>query len=522
MTYAKLMKSKRELRDLEKQKERSSAKVGQFLLNLQTLKRQLSSDSVLTQSKRQTPVAWRSPQKSSSKKVHVDLLISPPSSVDRLTPDSKERGCFGSGDPRMVDESGYPLVSIKEAATIVADLRGALTKTTIQRAILQENSSKLKEQQREIDQMERMKQQLFKGRAITNLDLYRSLIFKAPRKETIQNGIKIPKSGRIKIRDVMEIKANESDDFSNLRGQAPVVTRKKELRNIIVPQEEIKKANREFWRHNGSDSESESESELRQLFDEGEDHQVLEDDMEEFDMHSENSKRSPSNRMRNKWNKTPDFLVEMRKRQLERAEKREEIRKLHELKEAEKKRLTFEAETERLKKEQEDKLTKRKKVRALVKQEKLEQKIRTRELERFQFLTRRAKLCNETRLKKRYGLEPWINLVKEKKLNEYLADKHHEKFLLKKCLADWIHMTKSNVIMRRVKAEEFEKQKLLTHSFGKWLDCQINSKLKLQAAFDFNEMRLTSLFFNNWRSLNDKESKKQFKKDLEAIKFHRR
>ena len=512
MTYAKLMKSKRELRDLEKQKERSSAKVGQFLLNLQTLKRQLSSDSV--HSKRQTPVAWRSPQK--SKKVQADSLITAPSSVDRLSPDSKERGCFGSGDPRMVDESGYPLVSIREAATIVADMRGALTQTTIQRALLQEQSHKLKEQQREIDQMERMKQQLYMGRAITNLDLYRSLIFRAPRKETVQNGIKIPKSGRIKTRDVMEIKANESAnkmDFSNLRGQAPVVTRKKEIRNIIVPQEEIKKANREFWRHDGS--ESDSEPELRQLFDE--EGEIMEDMEEEFDLKSEDTNSRLSKR-----NKTPAFLVQMRKRQLERAEKREEIRKLHELRDAEKKRQTFEAETERLKKEQDEKVKKRKKVKALLKQEKLEQRLRIQEIERIQFMNRRAKLCNETRLKKRFGLEPWINLVKEKRLNEYLADKHHENFLLKKSLADWIHMTRSNMIMRRVKAEEFEKQKLLTHSFGKWLDCQINSKRKLQAAFDFNEMRLTSLFFNNWRSLNDQESKKQFKKDLEAIKFHRR
>ena len=88
------MKSKKELRDLEKQKERSSAKVGQFLLNLQTLKRQLSSDSV--HSKRQTPVAWRTPQKK-SKKLNEDLLMTEPSSVDRLTPISKDRGCFGSG-----------------------------------------------------------------------------------------------------------------------------------------------------------------------------------------------------------------------------------------------------------------------------------------------------------------------------------------------------------------------------------------------------------------------------------------
>ena len=69
----------------------------------------------------------------------------------------------------MVDESGYPLVSIREAATIVADMRGALTKTTVQRALLGENSNKLKAQQREIDQMERMQQQLYLGRAITNL-----------------------------------------------------------------------------------------------------------------------------------------------------------------------------------------------------------------------------------------------------------------------------------------------------------------------------------------------------------------
>ena len=267
----------------------------------------------------------------------------------------------------------------------------------------------------------------------------------------------------------MEIKANESAnkmDFSNLRGQAPVVTRRKEIRNIIVPQEEIKKANREFWRHTNSDEEenSESESELQKLFDE-----KYEENEDDFDLEPDNSemgyKETPSKR-----NKTPPFLVQMRKRQMERAEKREEIRKLHELREAEKKRQTYEAETERLKREEDEKIKKRKKIKALIKQEKLEQKLRKEEIERMQFLLRKSKLCNETRLKKRFGFDPWLNMVKEKRLNEFLADKHHEKFILKKCFQDWIHMTKSNVIMRRVKAEEFEKQKLLTHSFEKWLE----------------------------------------------------
>lgn len=50
----------------------------------------------------------------------------------------------------------------------------------------------------------------------------------------------------------------------------------------------------------------------------------------------------------------------------------------------------------------------------------------------------------------------------------------------------------------------------------------MSSKRKLQAAFDFNEMRLTTLIFKNWRALNDQESRIQFKKDLKAIRHHRR
>ena len=54
-----------------------------------------------------------------------------------------------------------------------------------------------------------------------------------------------------------------------------------------------------------------------------------------------------------------------------------------------------------------------------------------------------------------------------------LADKHYETFIKSKCFQDWIHMTKSNQIMRRVRADEFEKQKLLSNSFGKWVEVQV-------------------------------------------------
>ena len=70
-TYTRLMKSKKELLNLEKQKEKSQAKVGEFLLNLQTLRRQIHSEMDFhPMSRKPTPVsaAWRSSPRQSPKK----------------------------------------------------------------------------------------------------------------------------------------------------------------------------------------------------------------------------------------------------------------------------------------------------------------------------------------------------------------------------------------------------------------------------------------------------------------------
>lgn len=452
------MKSKKELRDSQKQKEKSSAKVSQFLLNLQTLKKQLEQDraSVISNKKIQATTP-RTPRKAKRLNTESEIFITAPSSVERLSPLSRERGCFGHGDPSIVDEAGHPLVSIKEAAAIVQDFRGTLTQTSIQRGMLSDQGWKLKDQQKEIEEMEQIKHQLQMGRAITNIDLYRCLIFK----ENGQRKIKSQPSGishkrQIHKNDIIEMKFKEEQvktDFSNLRGQAPVVTRKKEIRNIIVPQEEIVKANREFLGHSGDQYDSDnSEPEIKRLFD-----SVLGD--KDIENHEENKRT-----------KTPSFLVQMRKRQQERAEKREEIKKYHELKAAEKQRQAYENETLRIQKEQEEKLKRRRKIRQLIKAEKEGEMQRKTELERLQFQNQKAKINNEKRLKKRFGFEPWKQLLQEKRINEYWAEKHHDNCLQKRCLQDWIHWTKSNQIMRRVKAEEFERQRLLTNSLGKWVE----------------------------------------------------
>ena len=105
------MKSKKELLNLEKQKEKSQAKVGEFLLNLQTLRRQIHSEMDFHPlSRKPTPVSanwktspWHSPKKTPKKirklLIRDEDLITAPSSVDRLSPISYEMGCLGNGHP---------------------------------------------------------------------------------------------------------------------------------------------------------------------------------------------------------------------------------------------------------------------------------------------------------------------------------------------------------------------------------------------------------------------------------------
>ena len=90
---------------------------------------------------------------------------------------------------------------------------------------------------------------------------------------------------------------------------------------------------REFWGHDESqqyESDS-SEPEIRKLF-----NSDIANDGRDSIMTDGSSKNKPL---------TPTFLIEMRKRQQERAERREEIRKIHDARADEKRRKAFEAET---------------------------------------------------------------------------------------------------------------------------------------------------------------------------------
>ncbi len=87
----------------------------------------------------------------------------------RLSPAKFDQGSFGAGDKSKVDEAGFPLVSICEAANKVMYMKAMLNHTNVQREMIREQKEKLMQQERELKAMEEMHLQLMTGRAITNV-----------------------------------------------------------------------------------------------------------------------------------------------------------------------------------------------------------------------------------------------------------------------------------------------------------------------------------------------------------------
>lgn len=57
-------------------------------------------------------------------------------------------------------------------------------------------------------------------------------------------------------------------------------------------------------------------------------------------------------------------------------------------------------------------------------------------------------LCFRRYLLRRFGLSPWMKTVDHRRLMEFLADRHHERSLVGRCLQDWKHQWRSSQIMK--------------------------------------------------------------------------
>lgn len=71
---------------------------------------------------------------------------------------------------------------------------------------------------------------------------------------------------------------------------------------------------------------------------------------------------------------------------------------------------------------------------------------------------------------KSYGLRPWRKLVTDVHLNEFIAEKHYDYVILKKCFSEWAQMTRWGVATKNAKADNFYRNTLLTRSLSKWIE----------------------------------------------------
>ena len=327
---------------------------------------------------------------------------------------------------------------------------------------LREMKSRIREQERELLEMEKIKDQLKQGRCVTNQNLYRSLIAPDAPKALIE----------IKHRDMVDLGLRKRELISF---RSPVSTTK-EIRNIVVSQGESEESNDTRNKQDEEEEEEEEEEESR------------------FLLPIDNKKD----------------------RKLERERKREDLRTFHRMKAEERKKQKLEIEAKKEREEKEEKARKREEVKAWRKR----QRSRQIERERRFHLTLKADQFYNIYLLRSFGFRPWLKLMADVRLKMFLAEKKLRETTLKKAFHFWLHMTRSSEVMRRLKAERFWRNRLMTKGLRRWVQVNITllsctvlnlirtyfqnwreSRSKLQAADDFSELRLTQSAFRKWKRL---------------------
>ena len=139
--YTRLMAAKKHLRSLESKKEKSRQKVNNFLRNLESLKK--------TKPKQKADPKPGNPTKTTI--LREKLLQGPKANIPELEEEAKRRR--------------KPLqLAIKE------------NQIEHQKLVIESQRSRLKQQQRQIDDLKKMNDQMDKGFPVTNKSMYKSLL----------------------------------------------------------------------------------------------------------------------------------------------------------------------------------------------------------------------------------------------------------------------------------------------------------------------------------------------------------
>ncbi|XP_008301868.1 coiled-coil domain-containing protein 191 [Stegastes partitus] len=158
----------------------------------------------------------------------------------------------------------------------------------------------------------------------------------------------------------------------------------------------------------------------------------------------------------------------MEARARQRAERRKEIEELKRRKEEEKLAEMKAAEEQRQREEEEEKRKAAEKRREEKRLEKEREEERQRQLKRQKELLKVARQHYNRTLLLRRGLAPWKRLIQFRQANMELAERHHNLFLLRRCVRGWQQSARESLSEKEASADQLHQHFLLRRSLSRW------------------------------------------------------
>lgn len=105
----------------------------------------------------------------------------------------------------------------------------------------------------------------------------------------------------------------------------------------------------------------------------------------------------------------------------------------------------------------------------------------------------------------------WDHLISNRRLKEFIAEKHHEKNLKRKCLYNWHGLQQSEEVKTMSQAEAYFERRIMSRHFYRWMEQTLKSVKKIQASSDFRDFKLTLHSFSKWQKLAHQSSQREWK-----------
>ncbi len=80
-----------------------------------------------------------------------------------------------------------------------------------------------------------------------------------------------------------------------------------------------------------------------------------------------------------------------------------------------------------------------------------------------------AELYNRQLSLRSYGLRPWLKMMADRRLNEFVAEKHYERCLLERAFVAFANACRKEIYAREETALRQFRRRLLEKSFGAWV-----------------------------------------------------